>query len=536
MKTRICVVAFSVVFFITTQTLAQNAFPGRADDLAPGEVWYWKQSVHPSGASQGKGHDLGMAAWDASSSSYKDCKSNGKLVDCDNSLDNDEHLIYNQPVFASASGMVVRCWRNAPENPDPPNLHPNRERMIAGGNFMFVQDAAGDSILYAHFRPGTIPGNLCPNDDVYARSAAFIGSGTWAPDTAGDVPAADQANVQQGDFLGCAGNSGSSSGPHLHIHKSANFTLGSNSYGPAMELPFDSFRWKPVPPDGAQWTSASNAVLPSGPIAILPPAQKKTFAPAAWITTDLNDFQAKRAAWAEKGLKIHDFESYPNASGQRVYAAIYRPLSGEQKFLVNLPWEPFFSEWQKLESQGFRIDDFDSYMLGSVRVYAGVFNPGNFSPRALINYKWEDFLKAWSDIEKQGYRMHDHEIYRMGDQWVYSGIFKPDNYKPLAWFGQTWSDFLPKWQQAEKDGYFLHDLEVYRDGRTLKYNGVFRPSGQNKGAWINQPWSGFLSKWGQFEDANYRIHDFEGHEGTSSGMDRQFSGVFLRSRTPTPCD
>lgn len=477
-----------------------------------------------------------MVAWDASSSSYKECRKNGKLVTCDNSLDNEDHLIYNQPVFAAASGKVARCWRNAPENLDPPNHNSNWERMIAGGNFMFVEDAEGNSILYAHFRPGTIPANLCPNNNVFARDASFIGSGKWAPDTAGDVPAANQATVQKGGFLGCAGNSGSSGGPHLHIHKSANFKLGSNAYGPAMDLPFDFFRWKPVPPDGASWEFASNAVLPPGPIAILPPAQNKTFAPTAWITTDLDDFQAKRVAWAGEGLKIHDFESYLNSSGKRVYVAIYRPIADKQEFVVNLPWKKFFDEWKSLEKKGFRIDDFESYMLGNLRVYSGVFNPGNYSPRALVNLKWLDFLKAWSKIEKQGYRMHDHEIYKVGGQWVYSGIFTPGNYKPLASFGQSGKDFLPIWQQAEKNGYFLHDLEVYQDDKTIKYNGVFQPNSQNKGAWINQSWSRFLEKWGQFEDSNYRIHDFEVLVGAPSGTDPRFSGIFLRSRPSTLCD
>lgn len=537
MLTRVSLAVLAGASIIVPHASAQNLFPGRADDLRPGEAWYWGQAVHPSGASQGKGHDLGIVAFDPDSETYLDCVQNGKLTACNDDMANEDHLIYNQPVFASAAGTVVRCWRNAPENPDPPNLHDDFERIIGGGNFLFVQDAAGDSILYAHLIPGSIPETLCPNDDTFARAAANIITESFAPDTDGDVPVADQVTVQAGDFLGCVGNSGSSSGTHLHIHKVAGLSLGSNAYGPPLDLPFESFRWNTVPP-GENWISAaSNAVLPSGPIVILPPAQDPTFAPTAWITADLADFQDKRAAWGADGLGIHDFESYLSDAGTRLYAGIFRPMGGPQEFLVDLQWDRFFNEWQKLERRGFRIDDFESYELGPIRVYSGVFNQGDFPPSALINYDWPNFLSAWSSIEAQGYRLHDHEIYRIDGRWVYSGIFKPDTYVPFAHFGQPFGEFLEAWRSAERQGYFLHDLEVYRSGEGLRYNGVFRPGRQNRGAWINQPWKGFLQKWGEFEDANYRIHDFEGHDhGSANTNERMFSGIFLRSRTPSPCD
>ena len=528
---------FGAAFLATgaPEASAQNLFPGRADDLAPGEAWYWGQSVHPSGASQGKGYDLGIVAFDPDSESYLGCTENGKLTGCNGSLPNEAHLIYNRPVFASAAGTVVRCWRNAPENPDPPNNHDDFERMIGGGNFLFVQDAAGDSILYAHMIPGTIPEELCPNDDVFARTAANINPGSFAPDTDGDVPPADQATVNAGDFLGCAGNSGSSGGPHLHIHKVAGLTLGSNAYGAALDLPFQAFRWNSVPP-AAGWSAAANAVLPPGPIAILPPAQAPAFPPTAWITSDLDEFKAKRAGWAAEGLGLHDFETYLDDGGTRLYAGVFRPMRARQAFRVGLPWASFYSEWQQLEEEGYRLDDFESHLLGPVRVYSGVFNSGRFAPAALVNYGWTDFLSAWSTLEGQGYRLHDHEIYRLGDRWVYTGIFKPDTYRPFAHFGRPFAEFLEAWRSAEGRGYFLHDLEVYRSGTGLRYNGVFRPGRRNRGAWINQPWDSFLPKWGAFEDANYRIYDFEGHDHDFSFVaQRMYSGIFLRSRTPTPC-
>lgn len=527
--------SLAAIAITVSQASAQNLFPGRADDLQPGELWYWGQEAHPAGASQGKGHDFGIVTLDPESGAYVQCVKNGKPTACTSSSANADYLIYRRPIFASAAGKVVRCWRNAPENPTPSSQHPDFERMIGGGNFLFVQDGLGDSILYAHFIPGTIPKELCPNNDVYSRAPADINPGSYAPDTDGDVPVADQATVQAGDFLGCAGNSGSSSAPHLHQHKAAGLMLGSNGYGPALDLPYTSFQWNTAPP-APSWSAGSNVILPPGPIVILPPAQNPAYAPAAFITADLAEFQSKRLQWANGGLGIDDFESYLNDSGTRLYAGIFRPMSNKQEFLVNLPWDEFYKQWQKLEGLGFRIDDIESYVVGFKRVYSGVFNPGSYAPRALVNYGWANFLAGWQNIEAQGYRLHDHEIYRIGDHWVYTGIFTPDTYPPLAHFGLPFSQFLTAWQAAEKQGYYLHDVEVYRPGKELRYNGVFKPGKQNRGAWINQPWPSFLQKWSEFDNANYRIHDFEGHDGSAGGNQRFFSGIFLRSRTPTPCD
>jgi len=90
---------------------------------------------------------------------------------------NSNYVIYKKPVYAMADGNIVGCWRNAPENPKPDQLHEKLVtgtkvvngdtvkigRIPGGGNMLFVDNTDGKRVLYAHMIPGSIPAELCPN-------------------------------------------------------------------------------------------------------------------------------------------------------------------------------------------------------------------------------------------------------------------------------------------------------------------------------------------------------------------------------------
>ena len=99
------------LFAAATPSLAIQ-MPLLAQDLAPGERII--TVVHATGGGPQTGaKDLRILRWVANNN-WPFLKS-GKT---DQSV-NANYLVYGRPVYAMASGTVVACWRNAPENSGP---------------------------------------------------------------------------------------------------------------------------------------------------------------------------------------------------------------------------------------------------------------------------------------------------------------------------------------------------------------------------------------------------------------------------------
>ena len=172
-----------------------DEFFARAEDLSPGQAW--TTNGHTHGGYQALGYDLEVMQWDDEAQDWQNCWLDGLPSAC---ARNEVFLVWEKPVFASAGGRVVRCSRNAPDNPSVGPNHPEFERMMAGGNFLFIEEPDGELILYAHFRRGTIPERLCPRspDPDFPLAASAITPGEFADDALGDLPATNQPTVEAG--------------------------------------------------------------------------------------------------------------------------------------------------------------------------------------------------------------------------------------------------------------------------------------------------------------------------------------------------
>ncbi len=106
---------------------------------------------------------------------------------------NTDSYIWGQPVIAIADGDIVGLDNSQPSNPRP---GPRLASVPAPGNFISIQHSNGTVSNYYHMIPGSIPANF-----------GMIGSCGM-----GQV-----CSVEQGDVIGMVGNSGNSSGPHLHF-------------------------------------------------------------------------------------------------------------------------------------------------------------------------------------------------------------------------------------------------------------------------------------------------------------------------------
>ncbi len=95
---------------------------------------------------------------------------------------NSQFFCYGKPVYAPASGTVIHAVDGVAENPPG-------KRGKKGGNGLVLDHGFGETSSLWHFIPGTLT-----------------------------VKKGDKVEV--GQYLGKTGNSGSSSGPHIHFHVS----------------------------------------------------------------------------------------------------------------------------------------------------------------------------------------------------------------------------------------------------------------------------------------------------------------------------
>lgn len=231
--------------------------PLRADDLAVGERY--STFVHASGI-QAEGKDIG-ARWHASDSSWPQLKSGTS-----DSTVLGNWVVYGKKVRAMASGTVVGCWRNAPQNV-PGSYHDDfvAKKFAGGGNHLWILQDDGVYALYAHMQPGSIPAAICPNNAVLFTGTSSYGG---SPDIDPAVKVVNGAHINAGQMLGLVGNSGASKqGPHLHVH------MEKNGLPVVMKLE----RGMTTPLTGGQaslsgpWTKLSGNAMPKATILLWPP-------------------------------------------------------------------------------------------------------------------------------------------------------------------------------------------------------------------------------------------------------------------------
>ena len=186
-------------------------FPARRFDLDIGEYWTLNGCTHGIGTegSQSFAYDINVWGRDHDDGTYS------WLHPGKTGTNNSDFRVYGKQIYAMADGKVLEAVNDCPNNPAPLPLtgdkshddqlfqdqmnnywgayettHGGGAKVHGGsGNHFYIQH--GDEVvLYAHMQKGTL------NQQLLNKGA----------------------NVKLGDLLGVAGNSGNSSGPHLHIH------------------------------------------------------------------------------------------------------------------------------------------------------------------------------------------------------------------------------------------------------------------------------------------------------------------------------
>jgi Peptidase family M23 len=163
------------------------SFPGKAADLQPNEFWMGSGATHAGGGDQIFHYDLGMLGWDPNKNQWSDTYPNTT------GTHNADFRIWNRPVYALADGVVTFYQNDQDENPKP-----GEQLSTKGWGNAFNIQHGPYLATYMHMREGSLNPALTQG---YPQGVEFPNG-----------PA-----VKAGDFLGMAGNAGSSSAPHLHV-------------------------------------------------------------------------------------------------------------------------------------------------------------------------------------------------------------------------------------------------------------------------------------------------------------------------------
>lgn len=266
-----------------------------------------------------------------------------------------DYVIYGKPFYAMAAGVVVGGWRNAPEN-TPGSRHPDlvAGKFAGGGNHLWILQDDGAHALYAHATPGSIPSDLCPHDaELFTGKARTDGPN---PDIDPEVVIHNGRRVAAGQFLGRIGNSGASSGPHLHVHMEKGGKPVVMNFDRGMTSPFTGGRAKFNGP----WTKLSGKALPKGDILIWPtrPVGNYTFngTPAA-------EYQSLFDHMSDSGM-MPDIITCKNNGA--TYDTNWVPSSGTWVAYAGMSADEAASKHAALTAEGFKRTS--SFTCGSVTV------------------------------------------------------------------------------------------------------------------------------------------------------------------------
>ncbi|MGH3902770.1 MAG: hypothetical protein ACRDTE_01000 [Pseudonocardiaceae bacterium] len=338
--------------------------PFKGEDLKPGERYDRRKKTH-GGGSQALGYDLRARRWDAKNNSWTVYLA-GK-----DTATNESWVVYGKPVYAMADGIVVKGWRNAPENPGPGEEHPELGKGIGGGgNHLVVELDDGGLILYAHMIPGTIPSKLVPheaellpNNDPEQR----------------DIPPDQQEKVKAGQFLGLVGNSGSSSNPHLHIHHVKDGDAADLKFRRGLATKLTGKNEDQA--DINSWVRFAGERIPPGPTLIWPPRSVGSEYTRHAFPAD--DFERMFDHLADSGYWPKWIDGY-SVGGRAFFNFVFTEAPG--------PWRGFFGQtaanyqrrFDEAKRDGFQPVFVESYLSSDNVRYIAVFQkdrPGRFLAR-----------------------------------------------------------------------------------------------------------------------------------------------------------
>lgn len=374
-----------IVSYYNDQDRGGFLFPAKAKDLAPGEFWSARSKAEADGHRQTRhqlfAYDAGVGRWDADAGVWTPFHplDPGEPANGD---ENEDWLVWGKPIYAMADGVVDVCTEGVPNNVP-------RVSGDSSGNAFGIMHGPDERAVYMHLIKGSLNPALC-----------FSG-----------------AIVRAGDFLGLAGNSGSSSAPHFHVDIQRNGKgfplLFRDAFIVDRNNNFD------VPDGNADWEYVDGKGLPWEELAIWPsPLRRRdtqvSSTGSAVALTDLSpDTVAVGARNSDGNLDLRTWDRVENGDldldqkviGEPIRKVAMARTSVTSQFATALQTE---SNQLKVVTWDGALSELDSAVGGQVRDVAvassphlpGVVTAVRTDGGALQVAGWE--VDAWGGVSAGG--------------------------------------------------------------------------------------------------------------------------------------
>jgi Polyglycine hydrolase-like, structural repeat len=411
-----------------------------ANDLKPGERYFTRD--HAVTTTQKFGYDISgrRISGDSWTSLKKGITSSEHWDDPKNT----NYLVYGKPFYAMKAGTIIACWRKAPQNPRPKlpeedNDVPTAQKgwyhqnlkdglMSGGGNHLWILHDDGTRALYAHAQTNAIPASLCPKtktkfDSVPDKSAGNLDENGMYPEIA--LLPAQRKRVKAGQFLGRIGHSGSSTGPHIHIHTERKNPNGSwvadlMRFRRGMSTP-----WNGGAADIDAWTSFSGKRITKGNVLFWPPTRLGR--EYARHKAGTSSFGRVFKHLANSGFRPKLIDGY--SVGGRVFLNhIWEPSTGGWRAYSRQTQAAHQANLDKAKADEYEPVFIDSYLQNGQVRYATVYQknkPGQYRLRS--NRTQQQHQAIFNKAKADGHKPVSVSIVSVNGQRRYTALYRTNS-------------------------------------------------------------------------------------------------------------
>lgn len=431
--------------FLNSTSGNAYGFPARASDLIMNEYWY--ADAGHGGGSQVFAYDMVVSGWDEKTKKWNQ-KLPGKTED-----KNENFRVYGKPVYSIGDGVVLdyrNTWGESPSTSDTGT---------GGGNFFKINNGK-ETICYFHMQPGSLNKNLMKKG----------------------------AQVKKGDKLGLVGNTGNSSGPHLHIHAIEDADKdGSGDYIPIQFANGYSIDINAIsePNPNAPWAKLNKTGLPyieeqdAGGRALVWPDAKKP----CWYPYGLGEIARHgipESKYQEEFTKIWSCGYYPvwvdayDVSGKTYFNTIFRYNKNNYDVAVrhnmsSTTYQKEYDDWVK--KKGFRLQQLDNYLDNGQLKIAAIFikKPGQAQAQPAYHAQTpEKHQELFEKYSKEGFVPVNVSVTSVNGKRYYAAFYEKRNvgdavlksFLTQAEYQDMFDDMSKKnWEQVYINAY-------HHDGKT----------------------------------------------------------------------